>query len=125
MAFVLPMFISKSFKLQKRAKQFNSDYSSYGDGAIRTKSSAKASINNCSDAIVYSCLLLLSILRLIKYSNKKGYILSKNNKKSSGEAPSPCFTPMFYRNSYNLPVPLSLIMPLDYKYILRIIYMRS
>jgi hypothetical protein len=58
MALVLPMFISKSFMLQKRVKQFNSNYSSFGDGAIRTKSSAKASINNYSEAIVYSCLLL-------------------------------------------------------------------
>jgi hypothetical protein len=52
MALVLPMLISRSFKLQKRAKQFNSNCSSYGDGAIRTKSSAKASINSYNDAIV-------------------------------------------------------------------------
>jgi hypothetical protein len=38
-------------------KQFIRSYSSIGDGAIRTKSSAKANINNYRDAMVYSCLL--------------------------------------------------------------------
>jgi hypothetical protein len=46
MALVLPMFISREFYLQKRIKQFINSYSSKGEGAIRTKSSAKASRNN-------------------------------------------------------------------------------
>jgi hypothetical protein len=52
MAFVLSILMSRSFDLQKRAKQFNNNYSSWGEGAIRTKSSAKASMNNYNDAIV-------------------------------------------------------------------------
>ena len=64
-AFVLPMFMSRSFSLQKRPKQFKRSYNSIGDGAIRTKSSAKASINNYSDAIVYACLLLWSTLHVL------------------------------------------------------------
>jgi len=50
---------------QKELKQSNKDYSSVGDGAIKTKSSAKASINNCSDAIVYDLLLLPCMLRVL------------------------------------------------------------
>ena len=48
-AFVLPMFISKLFLSQnfiKLYKQFISSYNSNGDGAISTKSSAKANMNN-------------------------------------------------------------------------------
>jgi hypothetical protein len=65
MALVLPMFISRSFSLQNLTKQFIRSYSSIGDGAIRTKSSAKASKNNYNDAIVYACLLVLSILHVL------------------------------------------------------------
>jgi hypothetical protein len=65
MAFVLSIFISKSLDLQKRVKQFNNNYNSWGEGAIRTKSSAKASMNNYNDAIVYSYLFLLCILRVL------------------------------------------------------------
>jgi hypothetical protein len=58
-AFVLPMLISRSLLSQKRLKQFTRCYNSRGDGAIRTKSSAKANMNNYREAIVYACLLLL------------------------------------------------------------------
>ena len=45
-AVVLPMFISKLFLSQNFIKQFISSYNSNGDGAISTKSSAKANMNN-------------------------------------------------------------------------------
>jgi len=64
-AFVLPMLISRLLVSQKRVKQFINSYNSMGDGAIRTKSSAKASKNNYRDAIVYACLLLLSMLHVL------------------------------------------------------------
>ena len=53
MAFVLPIFTTRSFSKQKREKQDNKDCSSAGDGAISTKSSANANINNCKVAMVY------------------------------------------------------------------------
>ena len=115
------MFMSRSFSLQKRPKQFKRSYNSIGDGAIRTKSSAKASMKNYSDAIVYACLLLWSMLHVLQYYNRYGYTRSKNIRKSSGEAPSPCFIPIFAKNSYTLPVYQSVIIPLDCKYIFRII----
>jgi len=52
MALVLPMFISKLFLLQKQISWSNSYYSSVGDGAKRTRSSAKANINSWRDAMV-------------------------------------------------------------------------
>jgi hypothetical protein len=55
----------KSFAKQKEAKQVSSNYNSVGDGAIRTKSSAKASRNSYSDAIVYArrfCPCMLQVL---------------------------------------------------------------
>jgi hypothetical protein len=64
-ALVFPRFISKEFFSQKRTKQFIKSYSSIGEEAIRTKSSAKARRNNCKDAIVYACLLLLSMLHVL------------------------------------------------------------
>ena len=45
--------MSRLFLSQKRIKQFNRSYSSIGEGAMRTKSSAKASKNNYREAIVY------------------------------------------------------------------------
>jgi hypothetical protein len=51
-AFVLPMFISRSFLSQNLIKQFINSYNSKGDGAINTKSSAKANMNNYRDATV-------------------------------------------------------------------------
>ena len=65
MAFVLSVLICKSFKAQNEAKQSKRSWSSTEDGATRTKSSAKASINNCRDAIVYALLLLPCILRVL------------------------------------------------------------
>lgn len=65
MALVLPMFISRSFSLQNLTKQFIRSYSLIGDGAIRTKLSVKANRNNYNDAIVYACLLVLSILHVL------------------------------------------------------------
>jgi hypothetical protein len=55
----------RSFSTQKTAKQLIRDYNSSEDGAIRTKSSAKASKNNYSDAIVYALRLLPSMLHLL------------------------------------------------------------
>lgn len=99
MAFVLPMFISRSFSLQNYTKQFKRSYSSIGDGAIRTTSSAKESKNNYNDAIVYACLLVLSMLHVLKYYSIYGYTRSKNSRNNSGDAPSPCLTPKFAKNS--------------------------
>ena len=57
MASVLPIFIVKSFTLQKATKQSSNCYNSPGEGAIRTRSSANESKNNCRDAIVYARVL--------------------------------------------------------------------
>jgi hypothetical protein len=54
MAKVFEILTCRSLSTQKTAKQLIRDYNSVGDGAIRTKSSAKASKNNYSDAIVYA-----------------------------------------------------------------------
>ena len=62
---VFSILMCRSFATQKEEKQSNSNYNSAGDGAIRTKSSAKASINNYNDAIVYALRLLLCMLRLL------------------------------------------------------------
>ena len=59
----------RSFSTQKTAKQLIRDYNSAEDGAIRTKSSAKASKNNYSEAIVYALRLLPSMLLLSKYAS--------------------------------------------------------
>ncbi len=59
----------RPFSTQKTAKQFIRYYNSAGDGAIRTKSSAKASKNNYSEAIVYALRLLPSMLLLSKYAS--------------------------------------------------------
>ena len=103
----------RSFSTQKTAKQLIRDYNSVGDGAIRTKSSAKASKNNYSDAIVYALRLLPSMLHLLKYSRMWGYTLSKKSVNSSGDAPSPYFTPRFARNSSKSPESSSTHIPLD------------
>ena len=52
---VLDIFITSKFSSQNVLKQFNKHYNSFGEGANRTISSAKASKNNCNDAIVYAC----------------------------------------------------------------------
>ena len=62
----------RSFSIQKVSKQVIRYDSLTGDGAIRTKSSAKASKNSYSDAIVYALRLLPSILHLVKYSSMYG-----------------------------------------------------
>ena len=115
----------RSFSTQKFAKQSISCYKSAGEGAIRTKSSAKASKNSYNDAIVYFLLLLPSMLHRWKYASIYGYTLSKNSVNSSGEAPSPYFTPRFARNSSKSPESSSTQMPFDYMYIFLIIYTRS
>ena len=65
MAYVLSILIDKSFYWQKIAKQSRSSYNSTGEGAIRTKSSAKASKKSCKDAIVYARLFYPCILRYV------------------------------------------------------------
>jgi hypothetical protein len=64
-ACVFPILMCRSFTTQKELKQSNSSYNSEGDGAIRTRSSAKASINNYNDAIVYDLLLQPCMLRVL------------------------------------------------------------
>jgi hypothetical protein len=113
MAKVFEILTCRSLSTQKTAKQLIRDYNSVGDGAIRTKSSAKASKNNYSDAIVYALRLLPSILHLLKYSRMWGYTLSKKSVNSSGDAPSPYFTPRFARNSSKSPESSSTHIPLD------------
>jgi hypothetical protein len=61
-ASVFEILISKAFSSQNLLKQFSKDYSSSGDGASRTTSSANASKNSYNDAIVYTRLLLVLIL---------------------------------------------------------------
>ena len=46
MAFVFPMFIVRELLSQKVDKRCNKAYSSYGDGASKTKSSAYANIKS-------------------------------------------------------------------------------
>jgi hypothetical protein len=64
-AFVLPIFISKSFAVQNFKKWFSSYYNSSGDGASSTRSSAKARTNNYKDAIVNACLFVPSTLLVL------------------------------------------------------------
>ena len=54
-----------------------------------------------------------------------GYTLSKNRVNSSGDVPSPCFTPKFVKNSNHAPDTLSKLIPFDPTYIFLIIYTRS
>ena len=62
-AFVFLTFIESAFSLQNFTNQSVNSYNSSGLGATRTKSSAKASKNNCNDAIVYARRLLPFMLR--------------------------------------------------------------
>ena len=62
MACVLSRFILSAFMLQNYSKIYTRFCNSSGDDAIRTISSAKDSRNNYSDAIVYACRFVLSIL---------------------------------------------------------------
>lgn len=125
MASVLPIFIVKSFTLQKSTKQSSNCYNSPGEGAIRTRSSANESKNNCRDAIVYARRFVPSVLCLSKYACTNGNTLSKNKMNNSGEAPSPCFTPKLAKNSKKSPVLASKLIPVDYTYILRMIWTSS
>jgi hypothetical protein len=54
-----------------------------------------------------------------------GYTLSKKMINSSGEAPSPCLTPILAINSYKSVYYTPSIIPLDYIYIFRISITRS
>ena len=91
---VLPILINREFVLQKVDIRSSRPYSSYGDGASKTRSSAYASMKSCKEAIVYAVLLAWHVPLAAKYDSRYGYILSKNRMNSSGEAPSPCFTPI-------------------------------
>jgi len=51
--------------------------------------------------------------------------MSKNRVNSSGDVPSPCFTPKFVRNSNHVPDILSKLIPFDPTYMFLIIYTRS
>ena len=62
MAFVFLTFVCKSFSLQNCTKQSIRSCNSVGEGASRTKSSAKDSKNINTDANVYARLLLPCIL---------------------------------------------------------------
>ena len=57
-ASVFEILISSALLSQNSLKQFIKPYNYSGDGASRTTSSAKASKNNCNDAIVYARRLL-------------------------------------------------------------------
>jgi hypothetical protein len=61
MAYVLSVFIVKAFDSQNDTKRSTRNYSSSGDEAINTISSAKDNRNSYSDAIVYACRLVLFI----------------------------------------------------------------
>ena len=65
MALVFLTFTCRSFSVQNYTKQSISSYNSVGEGASSTKSSAKVSKNNYTDAIVYARLLLPGILCLL------------------------------------------------------------
>ena len=121
MASVLPILIFKSFSLQKSTKQFSNCCKSLGEGAIRTRSSAKESKNSYNDAIVYARLFVPSMLCFLKYACTKGNTLSKNSINNSGEAPSPCLTPKLVKNSKKSPVLASMLIPVDYTYMFYII----
>jgi len=54
-----------------------------------------------------------------------GYTRSKNKVNNSGDAPSPCFTPRFARNSNHLPDISSKQIPLESTYIFLMIRTRS
>jgi hypothetical protein len=62
MALVFFTFTCKSFSLQNYTTQFIKSYNSLGEGASRTKSSAKVSRKICIDARVYARFLLPVIL---------------------------------------------------------------
>jgi hypothetical protein len=98
-ALVFPILIVRELALQKEDKRCSKAYNSYGEGAINTRSSAYANINNYNDANVYAARFSELVLFSSKYYNKYGYNLSKNSMKSSGEAPSPYLTPIFAKYS--------------------------
>ena len=50
---------------------------------------------------------------------------SKNSVNSSGDVPSPYFTPMLIIKSYISPVTSSIIIPFDFRYIFLIILISS
>jgi hypothetical protein len=52
MALVLPLLIVRELLVQKVCRRCNNPYNSYGDGAIKTRSSAYASINSYKEAMV-------------------------------------------------------------------------
>ena len=54
-----------------------------------------------------------------------GYTLSKKITNSSGDAPSPYFTPILAKNSKNSSISTPLILPLELTYMLRINNTRS
>jgi hypothetical protein len=64
-AFVFLTLTVSAFSAQNYTRQSVSAYNSLGLGAMRTRSSAKASKNNCSEAIVYALRLLPFILRYL------------------------------------------------------------
>lgn len=61
-ALVLVTFITSAFSVQNLTRQSVKLYNSKGLGAIRTKSSAKASKKSYKDAIVYALRLLPLLL---------------------------------------------------------------
>ena len=70
MALVFPMFIVRELLSQKIDKRCNKAYSSYGEGASKTKSSAYANINNYIEAIVYAVRLASQVPLDSKYYNR-------------------------------------------------------
>jgi hypothetical protein len=61
-AYVLSRFMHRAFSLQNYSNFYTRFCNSPGEDAKSTISSAKDSKNICSDAIVYACRFVLSIL---------------------------------------------------------------
>jgi hypothetical protein len=121
MAFVFLTFIYSPFSIQKIWKALNKCYKPSALWESRTASSAKASKNNYNIAISRIYRFVGIILLRSKYNNRSGYTWSKRIQNSLGEAPSPCFTPLFisklhfyYPSIHTTPLLLTYMFLISY-----------
>jgi hypothetical protein len=85
---------------QYAIKPFKVAYKPTADAESRTASSAKAKKNSCKVANSTRYYSAGGSGLSLKYSYKNVYTLSKYNANSSGDAPSPYFTPILDSNSH-------------------------
>ena len=122
-AFVFPTLIFNPLVLQKFSKAFSICYSPSALCDNKTASSAKARKKTYKVAISKMYLIYDAILCSSKYLSKYGYTWSKKIPNNLGEAPSPCFTPVFALK-FNFFCPSIHTTPLLFIYIFRMICIR-